>query len=473
MADDAIQYYSHPEQSPIQEPHIDAVECQQAVGGGGNNTQPIDPSLEQLKDLILVKEKSVLLLSFGGAGKSYLIRQLVDFIKQKIPTFVVNVTATTGVAAVNVKGQTLHRFFGVGLARESADVLINKIRYTRKDVVKRLIETDLLIIDEVSMLSKEFWEKLDTISKAIRKNFLPFGGLRLLISGDFLQLPPVNGEWVFESDEWHKINFIPMFLTEPKRFTDKSYFHMLLRIREGIVSQLDIQKLRARVVAYEDYIKALKAMDPEAREQMIKPTKIYPHRAKAEEENVEELDKLPGVMVLYLAKDSFESCNPKLKVAQYSEVFEGLAPKEVKLKVGAQVMLTFNLSIDSGLCNGSRGVVVKLNQDSALVKFLADPENPVLIDPQCWSFEDATVNITRRQIPLALAWAQTIHKSQGSTLDFCVADVGPDVFAAGQAYVALSRARNWDSLLLKNFVPKAIKANQKALEYVHKLEEQV
>lgn len=417
---------------------------------------------DKLVDLIFNKKVSVLLLGFGGSGKSHVIRQLVAH-GRTLGTHI-DVAATTGVAAVNINGQTIHRFFGIGFAKEDAETLINKIRCTRKDAAARIAKSELLIIDEVSMLSNKLWAKLDKICKAIRKCDSPFGGLQVLISGDFLQLPPVEDKWVFKSRAWKAMNFVPVFLTEPKRFTDESYVKMLLGVREGYITTANSNKLRSRVTAYNEYMKLPLTADS------VKPTKIYPHRAKAEDENVRELEALPGVQIMYRARDTFESQNPRTKATHYSDVYDNLAPEYCRLKVGAQVMLTYNVDVEEGLCNGSRGVVLDCLTDRVVVKFIAQKE-PVIVDYQEFTFEDDTVKIIRFQIPLMLAWAQTIHKSQGSTIDFCVADIGPDVFAPGQAYVALSRARSWDSLMLRNYSPKSIIADQQALEYVNKLEQ--
>lgn len=437
-----------------------------------------DPVFVDLVNLALKRRENVLLMGFGGSGKSYMIRSFVKYVKRLVfegrIDLSIEVTATTGVAAVNVGGQTMHRFFGIGLGQASAERLTEKVRTTRKDVVKRLRATGLLIIDEVSMLSMELWDKLDFLCRSLLEHHTePMGGLQVIACGDFLQLPPVNAAWVFKSERWTDMRYVPIFMTEPKRFTDRSYSDALLLLREGKVPQWVIAKCRECVQQYQRYATSYAKMTPAERAASIRPTMIYPHRARVDEENLLELEKLAGVEVAYLARDSFDnSRNSRLKPAQYEDTYENIASKLVRLKVGAQVMLTHNLDIDNGLCNGSRGVVVECRQQSVIVRFIARPEELVAIDYQSRDYEDHQVKLTRTQIPLILAWAQTIHKSQGSTLDYCVADVGPDIFTDGQAYVALSRARGWDSLLLKNFVPSSIRVNKEALEYVHELERQ-
>ncbi len=420
-----------------------------------------DPVYEKLKQIYLIDRKNVILTSMGGYGKSYYIKKLVQDYK-KPGEQEIYATASTGVAAVNIGGSTVHRFFGMGLAKGNVEQVIN---YVRKNInaVKRIIACKYLIIDEISMISNVLFNKMDAICKYYRKNNAPFGGIYLLVSGDFLQLPPVDEDWGFKSKSWKECNFIPYFLTEPKRFTDKAFCAMLSRAREGKLLTNDIVKLKSRVKAHEEYLKTVPGEGA-----VIKPTILYSHKVDVELINKNELKKLEGDIFEYKCTDEYVSTK-KIKIENYKPLLDNILPDTVYLKKNAQVMLVYNLDVDSGLCNGSRGVVTDISPQHVTVLFKNGLE--IIIDPIGVNFEDDNVVIGRKQYPLVLAYASTIHKAQGSTLDYCIIDLGPSVFAPGQAYVALSRARSWDSVLVSSFVPTAFKVDKEALAYFEELEE--
>jgi ATP-dependent DNA helicase PIF1 len=200
----------------------------------------------------------------------------------------------------------------------------------------------------------------------------------------------------------------------------------------------------------------------------VRPTTLYSLRVDAELVNDRAMRKLTGKEWTYDAEDIFEPLSRKTRREFYDDLLEELAPSQLTLKIGAQVMITWNLSVQDKLCNGTRGVVTALSEST--VSLTTVDGASVIIERIPFKIEDKWAKVTRLQFPLAIAFAITIHKAQGSTLDFCVLDLGPDVFAAGQAYVALSRARGWDSLLVSRFSTEAFKYDATAIEYMDTLQ---
>lgn len=412
---------------------------------------------------------SVLLEGSGGTGKTFTLIRTVE--KLQDAGRMVSCTATTGVAALNlstpiVKASTLHRWAGIGLGDKSANALFTKVKYDPR-ARQRWVETEILIIDEVSMLGASLFEKLDYIGRNIRgKANVPFGGLILILCADFLQLPPVNDEWVFSSQAWKCLSsrMAPIIFSEPKRYPDLDWFEMLLRIRKGEHTQADVEFLYSRKEAYDQWLERkdkLGLLD-------IRPTILHSKRADVESENTTELEKLPGRPTYYKATDTFLPLSPHAKIEYYEKLLDDAIPKMICLNIGAQVMLKANLDIDAGLANGSRGVVIALTPDSATVKWRNGTITIVSI--YAWSKDDKEAKMVRTQIPLVLAYSVTIHKAQGVTIDYAVCNLGPSIFCPGQAYVSLSRIRESKGLLLSDFYPDSITADKQALTYVDNLE---
>lgn len=414
--------------------------------------------------------RNVLISGPGGCGKSWTIQRLVpELIKLGKNVFV---TATTGVAAVNlsmcsdIKVSTLHRYAGVGQATLDLKQLISKVK--KSLAVKNWKECDILIIDEISMLGSAFFQKLDAIAKNIRNNDLPFGGIQLIMSGDFLQLAPVKDNWVFSCDEWSKLNLVPFILEIPYRYDDMKFFEMLLRIRLGELNLEDIIILQARVKANRKMNELLAKLTTKHNVgDIVRPTRFYAKRCDVDEFNKQELDKLPGELTTFIAKDEFLKLKT-LTVEDYTKILDEDMPGSVSFKVGAQVMLKINLDIDQGLVNGSRGVVsLIVPGESLVVKFLNGKK--VKVDLHTRKYEDKHATVVRIQIPFVLAYAVSIHKSQGCTCDYAIIDIGDSIFSDGQAYVALSRCRNVEGLFISKFTSSKIRANFEAVEYDKKI----
>ena len=422
--------------------------------------------MEELFYLFRTAKKQIVFLHApGGCGKTWLIKQFAQYASNR--GLNVYCAATTGIAAVNlsqagIKSCTLHSWAGIGIGTFSKDKLLARVK-TNRDAMKKWLGTDILVIDEVSMLGASLYDKLDFIGRNLRNKDVAFGGLPMLLCGDLLQLAPVNDKWVFESIVWPTQDIEYVTLDTPKRYTDKDYVNFLLRIRQGELSKEDKKFIKSRMVAYEKWKQENKGKDL-----VIKPTVIYSTKISVEHENQLQLDKIDNQEYCYTATDTVVA--GKITNHEYYEkLLDDHIPSKIKLKVGAQVMLKSNIDIMSGLANGSRGVVTNVLGDIITVKFLNNIEQDITY--YTWEYSDKYAVVMRRQIPLILAWSLTCHKCQGLTLDFAVCDIGPSIFCKGQAYVSLSRVRSGQSLFISDFVPKSISACKKALkmaEYIEK-----
>lgn len=417
----------------------------------------------------LSNKRNVLLYGPGGTGKSYTLKEIYSHLVYHGVN--VYMTATTGIAALNlsenslsVKASTLHSWAGIGLGKSSAKSLIKKI-IDSPNYRNRWRYTDVLIIDEISMLGKKLFDKLDEISKSVRDNERPFGGITLILSGDFMQLPPVKDDWIFKSELFHNLNIRPFIFYEPKRYDDIEYFEILLRVRVGEQTLEDLQSLKSRHKSFSKLRKILSKNKDKVN--ILKPTILYSKRVDVQFYNDRELQKIDRPSKTFIAKDTLTSLNENVNIEHYEYLLDDIIPNTITLKEGAQVMLRFNYDVNAGLVNGSRGVVLSITNEGVFVRFVSGIK--ILITPHTWEFEDNKNTISRRQIPLILAWAMTIHKSQGCTLDYAICDLGPSVFEYGQAYVSLSRVRNIKGLFISDFYEGSIKTSKTAKKYSIKL----
>jgi ATP-dependent DNA helicase PIF1 len=425
---------------------------------------------EQQKAFALVEQgKSIFLTGPGGTGKSFLLKTIYEMIPSRTEKHVA-VTAMTGCAALLIGrfAKTLHSWAGIGLGRDSAAVLAATIRRSGK-ALRRWLGTDILIIDEVSMMTPELLEKLDAIAKLIRRNSQPMGGLQVIFVGDFYQLPPVIKEkevetpFVFESDLWKEIVKEIVCLTKILRQTDPVFHTILDEARRGAVSEESLQILKSRTNQPWHDLK-------------IKPTLLFTRRAEVDTINQRNLKALKTDRKVFYAETVFAPIEgtkgltkDSLEVKRIIEKMDKDGPYmgELILAIGAQVMLLTNMDYDAGLVNGSRGVVTGFDSSGApLVQF--QKGFPILVPAASWESTDWE-GISRKQIPLKLAYAITIHKAQGATLDCALIDIGTSTFEYGQAYVALSRVKNLESLYIWDVEPTAFRAHPKVLAFYRHL----
>ncbi len=414
-------------------------------------TQFLSLEQSQVLDCIL-KKQNVFFTGAGGCGKSFLLQTLQNKLNTQTGVYF---TATTGIAATNINGTTLHSFAGIGLGEGTLQDLIDNVNKFHKSVM-RWKTAQMLIVDEVSMLSCELFERIEAIARHFRNNQTFFGGLQVVFVGDFFQLPPVSKDpqkkalMVFESEVWQRANLKQFNLQTIFRQKDNEMVQALNDIRFGELTPHALQFIRSvnRPLTFEDG---------------IEPTKLYARNVSVDAENTQRLSKLEGPVHKFIA----HSTGNAKDIADLSR--NCMAADEIHLKVGAQVMHLVNCT-ERNLVNGSRGVVTGFcaNTGAPYVRFAGHKE-PIIVEQFRWEKKLARqVIATRFQIPLKLAWAITIHKSQGMSIDRVIIALS-DCFECGQAYVALSRATCKEGLYVSSFDPTVISANPKVVAYYKQL----
>lgn len=424
---------------------------------------------QRVKDVFLTG-RSIFLTGAAGTGKTFLIRALIESIPFKEPEKIV--TALTGCAAtiVSNEAKTLASWSGIGIATDDDDKIIDRIAKNRT-FKKNWRRCQVLFIDEISMLSKRSFELLDKIARQIRKNDLPFGGIQLVCSGDFHQLPPIpderipdSGTFCFKSALWEDIFVFNQFLLKQshRQQEDVEFQNILKEIRTGCLSKRTVNLLEGRTLS------------PTGE---IRPIELYPVRYKVDRVNSAFNSAIVGkefeFQTLLVRKDGghvVDNAN-RQKILRSNSV-AAYRDHVLKLKVGSQVMCTANLDMHSKhkICNGSTGIVLEFTKANyPVVKFLNGRK--MEITPYSIDFEAMGIIYTHMSIPLALSWALSIHKSQGCSLDSAVVDVGGDIFESGQVYVALSRVKSLEGLFLVDFDVKKIMLKKSVKEFYTKLEE--
>lgn len=425
---------------------------------------------------LFTRNQNVFITGPGGTGKTKLIQHLYKY--SLIRNKNVQVCALTGCAAVllDCDARTLHSWTGIGFNKLSFEsILAQQLKY-KKNVMK-WTSIDILIVDEVSMLSKQLFDFINRLAKTIRKNPLPFGGIQLVFTGDFFQLPPIPDkdhpqEFCFESNDWYDVfpNENHIVLKTMFRQNDPLYINILSQIRIGCVDADHIEELQKHV--------------NKSKPDNIVITKLFPIRSKAEQYNLKMFNDLDTEIQQYkiiinenilnyiynnekIDTKTIAKCNQLSDAQKKFEIDQLISnnniPLSLELKIGASVMCTRNIDISTKICNGSQGKIIGFNAfknpvvhfDSGIIMPI-EPYHCQHVDYPC---------IVISQYPLCLAWATTIHKIQGATLDNAEIDCGLTIFEYGQTYVALSRIKNLDGLYLSNFNPIKIKANPKVIEF--------
>jgi ATP-dependent DNA helicase PIF1 len=398
---------------------------------------------------------NIFLTGPGGVGKSFYINKLKDELKDEIA-----LTSTTGVSSYNLKAMTIHSFTGIGVFKigDKLETIIKKLKkFKTYELVKtRIRKYSILVIDEVSMLGKAFLEMINEVLQYFRGNDRVFGGYRVIFTGDFMQLPPVNDGYCFKSNIWKELDFKVIQLTKLYRFNDDLYSSILGRVRLGNNTEEDNKVLFKRYFAYREY----KNKEDDVKETEIKPTFLYSRKMNVNDKNMEELEKNSNELLIFkpFYKDKNKFCKVDLDKLD----------NNLYLKIGAQVMLTVNIDVEEGLVNGSRGVVTGYDNDLLKVKFLGGIEKEFSRHEYSYE-EDDKVMYKMEQFPFILAYALSIHKVQGCTLDYAIIDIGHSIFEENMSYVALSRVRNLDGLFLLNFQPYKIMPAKEALEFYKSL----
>ncbi len=436
-------------------------------------------SLEQEKSLdLFMKGENIFLTGPGGSGKSFLIKKMIEMSREIGKC--VNVCALTGCAALLLEcnATTIHSWSGINYVSpvQTDETIIRRVS-SKKYIKKSWKEVDVLIVDEISMLSGRLFCLLNSIGKIIRKSSRAFGGIQVVFLGDFFQLPPIgdaeDGQFCFETEDW--LSVFPLenhvVLKTIFRQNDSQYVDILQEVRYGKLSKKSIDILNEYVGRDKDMSTVI--------------TKIFPIRKRVAYINKEMFEKLKTPIVkcelsihtdmkthndILIPDSTLEKCALLTKLEIENEIeniikLHSLEPFE--LKVGAFVMCTKNMSIERRICNGSQGIITNFIDGRPQVKF----SNGVTMLMKEELYQSETYpTIAIGQFSLCLAWAITIHKIQGTTLERAQIDVGENIFEYGQTYVALSRVKSLDGLYLLNFNPSKIKANPKVVEFYTMLE---
>ncbi len=388
---------------------------------------------------------NVYLTGCAGSGKTYVINQYIEYLKaHSIP---VAITASTGIAATHIGGQTIHAWSGIGIREELSDKDLDDLE-SKQYLWKRFDGARVLIIDEISMLHSHRLDMIDQICRRFRRSSLPFGGLQVIFSGDFFQLPPVTRfrtadtkDMAMHSRAWRDAKLAICYLTEQHRQEDDVFTEILNSIRGNFFDQMHFEHLQKR-------------MHVELEGDMI-PTKLYTHNVDVDSLNLLELSNLKGYGTTYYM---VSKGNPSLVELLKKSC---LAHEELTLKVGTQVMFIKN-SFESGYVNGTRGIIEKILPDKTPVVKTLDGKT-IHIQPDSWNIEeDGKVKASISQLPIRLAWAITVHKSQGMSLDLAEIDLSKS-FGHGMGYVALSRVRKLSGIKLIGFNNNAVQMDPEIL----------
>lgn len=404
---------------------------------------------------ILTTGANVFLTGEPGSGKTHTVNRFTAWLKEHSITPAI--TASTGIAATHIHGQTIHSWSGIGVRSELTKADLTRIA-SNKRVVSRVRETHTLIIDEISMLSAHTLTMVETVCRVIRGNPAPFGGMQVVLVGDFFQLPPIatreenkpgenallefgaqGGEsiFAFNSPAWEALDLNICHLSEQHRQDDPTFLHLLSAIRSGSVSAQHRALLQSKYVAH--------ATDG--------ATQFFAHNADVDRINTAKLNALPGNEHAFAMK--------RTGAEQLAErLARGcLSPETLNLKVGARVMFTKNDSFRHRFANGTLGTVTEFSKNDGYPIVTTNAGKTVIAEPADWNIEEHGKILARiTQIPLRLAWAITIHKSQGMSLDAAHMDLS-DAFEHGQGYVAISRVRTLDGLSLAGFNERALEVH--------------
>jgi len=391
---------------------------------------------------VMLSGESVLLTGPAGAGKTFVLNKFISQAKGEGKH--VSVTATTGLAATHLGGATIHSWSGIGISDELSSNFLDTMAKGRREIIGK---TDVLIIDEISMLHDFRLDMIDEVCRAVRGKDEPFGGIQLIMSGDFFQLPPINrgdsraGGFVVNSEVWRDLDPTICYLAEQHRQDDEQLLDILNALRAGELRRHHAECLLKRVGVEPDGNKVL--------------TELHTVNVDVDKLNDSKLDLLEGDELFYSqtttgSKNYVESLQRSV-----------LAPATLRIKKGALVMAVKN-SLERKYVNGSIGTVIDFEAGTEYPVVEFRNGKVITMQPDTWELRDGDKKrASISQIPLRLAWAITVHKSQGMTLDAARIDLRK-AFVEGMGYVALSRVKNLNNLYLSGINQMALRVSEDA-----------
>lgn len=394
---------------------------------------------------ILKTGANVFLTGEPGAGKTHTVNAYVRYLREH--EIEPAITASTGIAATHIGGMTVHSWSGIGI-RPFLDAYALDAIASNEYVAKRISKTKVLIVDEISMLSSDMVDMLDMVCREVRHTDEAFGGMQVVFVGDFFQLPPVSREstraqFAYHSQAWKNAVPLVCYLSEQHRQDDQAYLSLLSALRSGTLDEDHVEYLNQRQVLPKDAPEAV--------------TRLFSHNTAVDQVNEQELAKLPGDIKTFVMQSTG-------KPAVVASLKKGCtSPETLQLKIGSIVMCTKN-NPKAGFVNGTLGTVDSFDRTLTYPTIRTHDGRLVQVEPMEWTVEEeGKVRGQITQIPLRLAWAITVHKSQGMSLDAAVMDLSR-VFEYGQGYVALSRVRRHSGIYLLGLNAHACKVHPEILE---------
>lgn len=398
---------------------------------------------------ILKTGRNVFLTGAAGSGKTYVLREYISYLQSLDAG--IGITASTGIAATHMGGITIHSWSGIGIRDNLSKSDLQEIA-EKKHVRDKIKKASVLIIDEISMLHHFRLDLVDKVIREIKNSSEPFGGMQVVFCGDFFQLPPVRKSYdpeaffAYHSEAWKSLDLKICYLLEQHRQSDQEYLKVLNAVRDATVDAETLEILKSRFNKKSEF----------------EPTKLYSHNRDVNSENEMELSKISGNVFEYeMQERGRQNLVEMLKKSC-------LAPETLRLKLGAKVMFVKN-NFDEGYVNGTLATVIKCGYEEIRVKTVSGAI--IDVERESWRIEeDGKTRAEIIQYPLRLAWAITVHKSQGMSLDTAEVDLTAS-FEKGMGYVALSRVRSLEGLFLKGLNHMALKVNEEVLEFDKKFRE--
>ncbi len=391
---------------------------------------------KQMEAVQIIKDNNNLFLSgSAGTGKSFTINKIVSYLDSKKINY--GLTALTGCAASLINAQTIHSYLCLGIDRSLKEIYnILTTSYIAKYKTLKLLHT--LIIDEISMMSDDLFELIDLLFKKIKSNDLPFGGIQVILVGDFHQLPPIKGNYCFTSPIWLLLKMNNVILTE------------LIRQKDDIVLQEILEEMRLGKISDSSF-SILKSLNNTKFTGDIKPTKLFPVNTNVDKINNIEFQKLVtinnNITTTYKASSKYK--------------IDNLHTYDICLTINAQIMVIRNISVENHLVNGTRGIVVGLQENCVIIKDINNIFHTINYFNEINKNKRNSISF----MPLKLAYAISIHKSQGSSINCLELDLGNDIFVSGQTYTALSRATNINNIRIINIEKNSFFVNKNIIDF--------
>lgn len=376
---------------------------------------------------------NILLTGSAGTGKSYTIKYIIEYLNNANKKYAI--TASTGTAAVIIGGQTLHSFLGLGLGTGSVKEILNNILKNKKKY-ESILNLEVLIIDEISMIDKELFEKISLILSIIKSNDVYFGNIQIILVGDFCQLAPVKGKYCFLADIWNKMNIKIVLLEKLIRQDEDLLFQQILRI---------VRKGRCT----DNIIKVLNKLKDTEFENGIIPTKLYPINVNVDKINNIEIEKLKACGNISKTYTAISSSDKEKEVGKFT----------IELTLNAQIIIIRNINVEESLVNGTRGVVKHLGNDFVVINDVNGNIHTIKYFTDTYNNSISSKSSYIIHMPIRICYALSIHKSQGMTIDALELDLGPNIFTCGQSYTALSRAKKLSSIKIIDIDKDSFRTN--------------